>query len=196
MSTPLTYEPLAGHHIKTSCKEAVAMAIKAGRNVSFEFNGIPLIATPQSEPVVLVACYDFESECRRKEYEATPEAMVAKLRREADILERQASCNALLESLPQTLHACPQAEHVAWLKKFATVADDVGVKFDDRSLIPTLESAGYKHNCHVGQPPKWFNTRERMAEYIFGQAISCLKNGMPPHPITISFCDKYFALPE
>ncbi len=192
----LTYEPLPGHHIATSCKEAVALAIKNNMFIAFDFNGIGMLATPDSAPTDLEQQYHEESERRRKEYEDSQAGKDAAATRAETVKQRQATCDALLESLAQTLHTCPQAEHVAWLRKFAEVADDLGVKFDDRSLIPTLESAGYKDGCHVGQPSKWFRKRKHMAEYIFGQAISCLKNGMPPHPITLSFCDKYFALPE
>lgn len=193
---PLTYEPLAGHHIAISCKEAVALAINSKRNVAFTFNDIPLLVTPDSVPKVIEECWNFESERRRKEYEASPEAGVARDKRSREVVEMQATCDNLLESLPEILRNCPQAEHVTWLKKFAIIADDVDVKFSRPPLIAELEWAGYEASLYVGQKPEWFNTRPRMAGYIFGQALSCLRGGMPPHPITVSFCDKYFALPS
>ena len=68
--------------------------------------------------------------------------------------------------------------------------------FSKDRLAAQLEAAGYAENEHVGEKPEWFNTRPRMAHYIVGQALNCLRIGMGPHPITGSFVDKYFALPK
>ncbi len=51
-----------------------------------------------------------------------------------------------------------------------------------------LEAIGYKNNAHVGRT-EW--TRQTIGEYIVGQAINCLRHGLPPHQVTRKFAEDF-----
>ena len=87
---------------------------------------------------------------------------------------------------------------IDWLDEFTPLSDDIGVtsEFNPFDISNQLTRAGFNENEGVGEDPGWFNTRQRMGRYIIGQVINCLNKGMPPHPITTTFIEKYRQLPE
>lgn len=189
----VTYYPHAGTHIATACKEAVAMAMN-GQDVQFSFNGVELLATPDSVPAKLEAEFSAKLEADAKAYRESPKGIADAKKRTAEILRKQRSVNTSLAVLKDIV-----ADHdklMLWLKSFTEDADDIGVQFTKSRLADELEAAGYAENEHVGQKPEWFCTRKRMAHYIVGQAITCLRRGMGPHPVTGGFVDEYFKLPQ
>lgn len=186
------YEALGGETIEHACKAAVAQAIEHQSDVRFDFNETEMLATPQSDPEKMAK--DFMDECyrSREEYKASPEGIAAEDKRIQKVRKHQV---AIIEIIAEACECASMDDWMQWLKQFATSADYVGVVFDHKRVIQILEQSGFKNDCHVGQKPGWFNTRQRMGEYIAGQAINCLKNGMPPHPVTLTFVDKYFKMP-
>lgn len=138
--------------------------------------------------------WDERNEASRRRYRDSPQGKAEADRRVKEILRKQRSINDSRDTL--AFIADDQDKLMFWLKSFAYDADDIGVQFSKDRLAEQLEAAGYAENEHVGEKPEWFNTRPRMAHYIVGQAINCLRIGMCPHPITGSFVDKYFTLPE
>lgn len=191
----MTYEPSAGTRIEHACTEAVTMAKRSGATVRFKFNDVELAATPDREPDDLVADWRHESDRLSEEYRNSPEGRAEAARRESEITTLKAQADELLGKLDSLLAENSQDEIMGWMKSFAPISDDVSVKFDTAELAAKFEAAGFKENEGVGQEPEWFNTRPRMAGYIVGQVINCLKRGMPPHPVTVSFVEKYQAMP-
>jgi hypothetical protein len=190
----LEYSPSAGTHIGYACKEAVAMAMNQQAKVKFSFNGIELEATPESSPPALESAWSAKQEQASKEYRESPKGIAAAKKRTEEIIRKQRSLNTSLEVLSDII-----ADHdklMIWLKGVAEDADDIGVQFSKDRLAAQLEAAGFVENEHVGEKPEWFNSRPRMAHYIVGQALNCLRRGMGPHPVTGSFVDRYFALPK
>lgn len=188
----VTYDPHAGTHIASACKEAVAIAMQERQNVQFSFNGIELLATPDSVPAKLEAEFTAKLEAAAKAYRESPKGIAEAQKRTAEIARKQRSVNTALAVLKHIV-----ADHdklMLWLKSFTEDADDIGVQFTKSLLAEELEAAGYTENEHVGQKPEWFCTRERMAHYIVGQAINCLRRGMGPHPVTRGFVEKYFKM--
>lgn len=192
----IQFEPLAGTHIGHACKEAVALAINKQAHVSFSFNGVSLTATPESTPHGLLKEWETERDRQRKEYEASPECAAEKARREDQICKAQEVVDSFMDGIEHVLCTCSTDSIMEYLKPFVAAADDIGVKFDKAKLADILESAGYANNMHVGKPPEAFNERIIMAEYILGQAVNCLRSGMPPHQVTNSFIERYFAIPS
>lgn len=202
------YEPQAGSSIDLSCKEAVALAMNNGRNVTFTFNGIALVATPHGSPKEVEATYWSESERQAEAYRSSPKGIAEAKRREEEIAKNQATVTAAFKSLPGIL-ALKEKDILAgkskldlvmgWLYSFAHHSDDIaldwdkaaGVKGGKEWLRVLLMSAGYRENEFVGNPPEFFTTKEHMGRYIVGQVINCLSGGMGPHPITITFIEKY-----
>ena len=190
----MTYEPSAGTEISHACREAVNMAKRSGATVRFKFNDVELTATPNIKPDAVVAKWRRESNRLSEEYRNSPKGRAAAAARTAEIARLKTQSETLLMALSSILLSGSTDELMDWLKSFALVADDVSVKLDTAALAAKFEAAGFKENESVGQKPEWFNTRPRMAGYIVGQVINCLKRGMPPHPVTASFVEKYQAL--
>lgn len=191
----MTYTPSCGEHINTACGEATRIARKNGLPVTFDFNGIKLTATPDRTAMDIVADYDRETERRAEEYRNSKEGRLEAARRKKRIRELGTKADKLLSEIDKVLGSKSLYEVMDWLKEFVPVADDISVTFDKKALAAKFEAAGFMENEGVGRKPEWFVTRERMGRYIVGQAISMLKAGMSPHPITVSFVDKYKALP-
>lgn len=196
MNTTMTYTPSCGEHINTACREATRIARKNGLPVTFEFNGVKLTATPDRAAADIVADYNRETERRAEEYRNSEEGRLAAARREKQIYELGAKADWLLGEVDKVLAMKRLNKVMDWLKEFVPVADDISVTFDKKALAAKFEEAGFMENEGVGQKPEWFSTRERMGRYIVGQVISMLKAGMPPHPMTVRFVDKYKALSE
>lgn len=191
----MTYEPSAGTRIEHACTEAVELAKRNGQTVRFKFNDVELEATPDRQPAAIVDDWRRESDRLAEEYRNSPEGRAEAARRESQITTLKAQADELLSRLDSVLASNSQDQIMDWLKSFAPISDDVSVKFDTSALAVKFEAAGFKENEGVGQEPEWFNTRPRMAGYIVGQVINCLKRGMPPHPVTVSFVEKYQAMP-
>ena len=191
----MTYEPSAGTRIEHACTEAVNMAKRSGATVRFKFNDVELTATPDLQPDAVVAEWQRESNRLSEDYRNSPACRAEASRRHAQIGTLKTQAANLLDKLDSLLSANSQDEIMDWLKSFAPISDDVSVKFDTSALAAKFEAVGFKENEGVGQEPEWFNTRDRMAGYIVGQVINCLKRGMPPHPVTVSFVEKYQAMP-
>jgi hypothetical protein len=190
----LKYSPCAGSHIEQACKEAVAMAMNCVATVKFSFNGILMEATPNCVPIDLANEWSTKQEQAAKAYRESPEGIASAEKRKQDVMQKQASVNLAIQKLPSVIHN--HGALMEWLKFFSYVADDIGVTYSKGELADQLEAGGYVENEHVGKKPEWFNTRPRLARYIVGQAITCLRGGMGPHPITADFVDKYFNLPS
>jgi hypothetical protein len=189
----LKYEPLGGETIQFACAIAVEKAVKENVYVEFEFNGHNISVNPQSDPKQLAS--DYMADCQRKheDYKASPKGILEKQLRDAEVKKNQQNIDSLIAEIADS--ALTMDDLMQWLKQFSISADFIGVNVPLKYAILGLEKHGFKSNDHVGQSPEWFSTRERMGQYIAGQAISCMENKMPPHPMTQSFVEKYFKLP-
>lgn len=207
------YTTSPGEHVSHAALAAAQTAKKSKCRVRFDFNGIRLEASPKKSPVTLVwefgRCWDQRAET----YRLSKEGQTAAKKRAQEVARNQDATAAAIRTL---CGLCSDKEPsrswpskldclVGWLHSFSHYADDIGVDMDAAAGVKSggheyvallFESAGYKQDHHVGQPPEWFNTRERMGQYIVGQAIACLRRGMAPHPVTQAFAAKYYALPS
>lgn len=171
------------------------MAINKNSDVEFEFNGIKVTATPQSSPASLEEDWNAKMEAEAKAYrESTKYAEEEKRRAEA-VKTSQNVVDCFMDGIEQVLATCSTDDILKYFTPFVNAADDIAVTFDKSSLADLLEQYGYIDNMHVGKPSQEFDDKETMAQYILGQVVNCLRSGMPPHPITNSFIEKYFKLP-
>ncbi len=171
------------------------MAIKQNCDVEFEFNGIKVTATPQSSPARLEADWDTKMAAEAKAYRESAAYAAEQERRTEQVKTSQNVVNCFMDGIEQVLATCSMNDILKYFIPFVNAADDCEVKFDHTKLADILEHFGYKDGMHVGKPQEAFNDKETMAQYILGQAVSCLRRGIPPHPITNSFIEKYFAIP-
>jgi hypothetical protein len=202
----ITMRTYAGEHIGTAADRAVKQSKELETDIAFEFNGINLLAKSNSNAADLCAQYDREVNAAAEEYHNSAKGIAERQRREQQIADRNVEIQRLCKSLPSVMAASTPAfldGLMEWLRDFATAADDIAIEWDKCAPVPDgmkwvmrqFQDNGFTDNQHIGKGPEWFCTRDRLGEYIIGQAINCLKSGMPPHPITLTFIEKYFALP-
>lgn len=192
-------EITAGTHIKSACDTAISTAKLQGREVAFDFNGIKITATPESSSRELENYFHSECDARQKAYASSPEGIAAKEKCAAEIVQKQSDVDGYTKSLPVVLASNNLAAVVGWLRMFADVADDVAVKINHRRIYRIFEKSGFIANDYVGSNQYLnerffsFNRKNRLGRYLIGQAMSCLKSKMPPHPgLTEKFCAEYF----
>ena len=192
-----TYEPSAGTRIEHACAEAERLATLHKEPVTFKFNGIELTANPDCDPDKLVEAFFETIESDRQRWEQSAEGKAEIEKRETEVKRKQGSIDGLLAELDSVLAVKHNGLDgvMQWLNEFTPPSDDIRVKFDKAALAKKFLDAGFKENEHVGRPPAAFDNRPVMAEYIVGQVINMLNHGMPPHPVTSSFVEKYFKLP-
>jgi hypothetical protein len=189
------YVPSAGSHIDRACEEACRYAATDNDIVAFTFNGITLVANPKTDWRELSKQYSEKSDQRREDYRKSPEGIAAATQRADDVAKKQKIVSDLIYALPKVLAGGRLDDAITWLKQFTNPADDIEVKFNASEVARSFIAYGWKENDCVGEKPEWFNSKYRMGRYIVGQAINCLKMGMAPHGITLSFIEKYEALP-
>lgn len=191
----MTYRPIVGDRISHSVQEASRLSKTHRCRVRFEFNEVTLQATPKKSPVTLL--WEWELICGQhyEQYRLSKAGQVARRLRNGEVATRRENVASLIARLPRLLAAGDVDGLMLWLDLFVDSADDVDVHFDCAELARTLEASGFIENDLVGQPPASFNTREKVGRYIVGQAINCLRSGMPPHLLTQSFVAKYFEIP-
>jgi hypothetical protein len=189
----ITYEPYAGELIGNACQTAVTMANESNDTVKYNFNGIELFIPPGSNPSDIVNMYHDLSDKRYKNRES-PKGIQAKKDRDAEIKRNQATIDKLCQCQQNLLATEDMAAIMAWLREFTDGADDNGVTFDKMAVYDAFIRNGYRLNAHVGRPREDFTNKTVMAEYIIGQAMSCLASGMPPHPVALKFIDDYFSV--
>ena len=191
---PIKYNPFAGTYIKYACAEAIALAKKTNRIVETSFNGVKMRINKRHPLKHVLNQWDerLHASCRR--YNESPAAKIAKEKRYLEVVAKQAKIDIAMGNLGDAIDDLDKL--MEWLKPVVENADDSGVNFSTDVLLERLESAGYVKGEYVGNPPEWFNTRSRIGRYIIGQVLDCLHKGMPPHPMTSSFIDKYFELPS
>jgi len=185
----IIYEPLAGTHIREAAKEAKQLSNQHNKPVRFTFNGVKLVMTRKKA----VSSLEWEFNLvlgqhnakhrrskRHKEYLVKRKASVALKQYRCDrTVSRMMSAECL--SIGETLNA---------VVTLSNDADDVDVKCDFAAIVNHMKATGFVDNAHVGRPQEVFNDPVTMAEYIIGQAIDCMKHGMPPHPMCKTFADK------
>jgi len=189
------YVPGIGESISQSCKAAVAQAREINAPVSFTFNDMEMRAQPDSTPEGLVDDWNRRMEAARKAWQESPEGIAYEQNRLAEIAKAQAKVNELEEKLNSVLLDQGMDELMEWVAEFTSNTDWVGVTFDKEFVIGAFEHVGFKENWHVGKPPEWFDTRQKLGQYIVGQMLDGYKNhGCVPQIIAYWCQEKYLEL--
>lgn len=189
------YQPRVGQHIDRACEEAVTFAKRCGKSQTFVFNEVTLTAFPDTEPAALAAKFSEEMDAAGVRWRESEEGKKAAANRREQVRQYQSTHDSLMLSLPSILSERRDAL-MRWMASFADVADDVDVVKDFPRAIALLEGAGYSASDALGLSKDEYKKPAIMCAYIVGQALSCMKRGMPPHPVTIGFVEDYFKLKE
>ncbi len=187
------YEATIGSNITNVAAECSYLASETGWTVKFEFNGTNNTVKPGDSPETIEAGFMAAIEQSRLDYANSPEGKLREQQRQQEIAARQKCANELINSLPDVLADLDKL--LSWLTAWMDATDDVGVKVDQVEVASKLESV-WKCNAHVGKDKSEFTNKKVMGEYLVGQAISCMQNGMPPHPVLKKFVETYNGLPS
>lgn len=94
------YEVLCGESLYDVCETIAAIAMESGENTTATFNGIEIVATPQSESQALIDAYRAEWERRHAEWIASPEYKQQQEQQERDAAAKRAALKAALDNSP------------------------------------------------------------------------------------------------
>lgn len=190
----MIYETQPGQHIKNACEEAKNLAIKHNTKVEFDFNGVTLYCNPDSDLAFVEECFNVALRENREKYLQSNEYKELQQKQAEELELHQDNIDCLMISFYHVVNHSNLDSIMTWLKQFTENADYIGVTYDKEYIADFFESNGFKENEYVGEDKDFFKYKSNMAHYIIGQAINCLRIGMPPHPITLKFIDDYFAL--
>ena len=184
------YEPHAGESISHATEVACKMATDGNEPVEIVFNKVKLFVRPGANPDHICEIYSRECDERAEQYRNSDEGRAADARREAEVVAKQAAVDALLV----TRSFSSLRSTVEWFDKLTPLADDVRVRLPTEQLVAELEAVGYESNACCDLPKERYTESKVMGVYIVGQVLSCMKKGMPPHPVTNKFAKEYLAM--
>lgn len=201
----ITYTPSCGEHVSITAQSATTLAKENGCCVKTWFNEVCLYATPKKSPKTIEWEYLVALGQKHEAFRLSKRGQYLERNAKEFLAKAQDSVSAAIKSLPGLIHANNLDHLMGWMHSFAHHSDIIGVDIDKAAGLKTggyewlavlFESNGYKENHNVGNPPEWFCTKERMGQYIIGQAIACFRRGMPPHTVTFRFIEEYYKLPS
>ena len=185
------YHGSPGEHISKSAAKCLEWSQQTGDTVRLVFNDVELVVDYHSHTVDdVLEMYDCARAKSHEEWRASTAGIAYALEEDQRRLEYQTKHDQLMSQLMYV--AGDEEQLMSWLSAYSDAADHVGVENKDfLRVCSILEVHGYVNNDCVGFHESAFANPRVMARYIAGQAISCMRGGMPPHPMTAHFVEKY-----
>lgn len=178
-----------GDYLPKVVERVVARANERGTPVRLEFNGIVLVVAPGRTAEDVVEEWERERSASVTAYRESPAGKRADAEAAAGLAQVQSEHDRLTAIPIATLS---ESDLIGWLEQYADAVDYIGVWGRDYGAVAdALEAAAYKQNDAMGLPISEYNNPRVMARYIVGQAIDCLRKGLPPHPVIHNFASKY-----
>ena len=184
------YHVPAGEHIDRAIQWACKLAKQHRALIRFDFNGAVLVASPKTAAHTLQWLFAKRTGERASRWRQSPAGQRAAARRKQEVASKSQELADLMDSMERRI-ARGYASLLHWLDDFTVVADDVAVAADLPRVRNALVALGFVGGQHVGRPKEDFDDAAVLAQYIVGQAISCMDQGMPPHPITTLFVTRW-----
>lgn len=185
-----TYEPHAGQDIIDAISRALTLARESGDDVTFAFNDIQLSAIPTDTAENILQRWEEICAQKQAEYLASDEYKQVHEERKKKITQKTIRMSGLMAELAR-LNFENLDEVLIWLKRYAELADDIGVNYHPDTVLNYFTQAGFKSNENVGFDESAYVDKNIFGRYIVGQAINYLESGMPPHPIIIDFISQW-----
>ncbi len=189
-------DTLPGDHLSSVIRKAIGVADSFETKVGFTFNGARIIVVKGDTVETVETEVQRQWNAQSAAYAASPAGIRAKhdaQQRLSNAVLTHAACMAALPMICGKARI-DEPELMDWLAIYAAAADHVDVQCDYPRVLELLAKAGYFANHNCGLDRSEYDKPSIMASYIIGQAMDCMQKGMPPHPITISFIEKYRAL--
>jgi len=195
MMKTIQYKSDCGNHISHVCDVICQMAINKNCNVESDFNGIKLVATPQSTNDSIYKEWKVKIDKSREDYANSPEGIKAENDRKESLNKSQKEVDFLLK----VIYGSKNFETdflMHWLKQFAEIADHIGLNIDYAKLLKWFEDNDFVHNYGLNQPKEFYQNKNCFARYIIGQCMDNFHSNMPPHPVCVRFINDYFKLKD
>lgn len=183
-------ETTPGQHIDSAVQAAIDIASRTACPVQFVFNGAHVLVQPGERHRDIVTKWQSTMDRNAAEYRASPAGIKAAERAAVRLAQHQRDHDRLMQELPAA--ARDEAKLVQWCADFSVAADHsgiVGARFDDAADM--LEAAGWRRDDCVGMDKMEFDRAPILARWIVGQAINCMRSGLPPHGVTQKFAEQY-----
>lgn len=169
------YESMPGYHIVEACKEAVEMARRDSCNVEFEFNGISLTATPETDPAELAQSFSDECVRRHDAYVASPEYKAQQEKAARKERERKARVDSMLADAPAQMTL---RDATGWQKACAANKDGYGgavMSYAERwaRLMEARMSKG-ERLVDIADECSLLADEEGITGFMYGCAVSTL----------------------
>lgn len=191
--TGIRLDVMAGAGIAITCGYAEGLASSRRVPVSFTFNGIEVIVKDGTDGEAALLRWQAETNLQAEAWHSSPEGRKSAREQEQRRIDDQFQMDDLLCHQPGPNHSLQWV--VRWCVGLAKFGQRMDVRWSKPVAITALEACGYMANAHVGKPEEAFDNPVVMGEYIVGQVISCMKEGMPPHEMTIEFAKRGWFLP-
>lgn len=176
----MIYEVRPGEHICFSASKSIQLARKYNRKVQLRFNDVRLTVNKRLSEKHVVHTFNAILDARKLRYENSAAGQMAKLKRLAELKEKQSRIDSLFNCFPNN-----KAEAAAWIAKWVPLADDVGVESRLTIVAESLKNIGFISGHHVGDLEFQAGTASNMkkVEYVAGQVISQIERVGCVHPI-------------
>ncbi len=196
---------IVGENFDSAALRALHIAkSNTSKVATLEFNGVMIgidaSVESESDTRIIARARDFyfaELERRRKEWEASPEGIAYREERQRQVATDCTKMGALMDQLEAFVSPTPE-EVIRWVREMASINDDMDVAatFLGWKTIAARKLAslpnGYRANAGVGNPDvKEMRDSNAVEQWIVGQAINCMDEAMPIHPIAVKFCDQW-----
>lgn len=189
-------ETLPGDDLSAVIKTALAMVADGGMKVGFAANGVRIVVVEGDTFEMIEAEMHRQWNAQVAAYRASPEGIRAKHEEHQRLSNAVLTHAACMAALPMICGKAriDEPELMDWLATYADAANHGDVHKDYGRVLELLGKAGYAPCRYEGLDQSEYDKPNIMAGYIIGQAMDCMQGGMPPHPVTISFIEKYRAL--
>jgi len=182
-------ESNTGEHITRFCSRLSRLALQMNNKVAGEFNGVTLVATPDTTAENLETEFHKQLRINQENYEKSPEYAKWKEKRAQELTNANRKAVELMTKL-DSLNWDSFAAILDWLCDAQSVADHIGVTLDRNKIISEFIKHGFEINVNTG---KNFieNDPDNHARYLIGQALDGFMQVGAPHGILISFTEKW-----
>lgn len=179
------YNPKIGEDVAFSCERAAELAVATCETVHLKFNDVELIVRPGERAAAVRQRWTRELQRRSIVFDASPAGIAEAHARAATRDEHQCRTDGLVAALHGAVQSLDTL--VRWCVALAEAADHIGVSWDPYAAAETIKAAGYKANVHCGEPFRLTSDWQKAGEYLVGQTLASLDNGMPPRSIVADF---------
>lgn len=166
------YEASCGENISYSVSVTTEVAKMAGIEISFDFNGVAIVAKPGCKASDLEVYFHEEFKRRAQAWRESPEGKAAARKRAQEIVRKQKKVDKLMTQLPQ-LDFSDLWKVILWLKEYQINFNDVGTKEDSKLVLDAFVEKGYLPGVNRKEE---FNgeDKENSARWLIGQALASI----------------------